>query len=159
MKGNIFVNYLFISIILLLIASCAKEEDYSGGGPVRFRIELNGRDSDLNGMYNYKKFESPRLSGERTGKSGLLVFYSSFDAERNIPVLSAFDIACPYDGDVQGGKIGNPDDNYNVTCNRCKSVYSLTSGGRVESGPAKRRLYIYRITPELPYRGFFNISN
>lgn len=153
--------YCLVSLLFLILwlTGCVEEESYSGGGPVRFRIELNGRDSDLNGMYNYKRFESPRLSGERTGKSGLLVFYSGFDAGRDIPVLTAFDLACPYDGDIQGGKIGNPDDSYHVTCSKCKSVYSLTTGGRVESGPAKRRLYIYRITPELPYRGYFNISN
>lgn len=148
---------LFIIFSLLLFASCAKEESHEFGGVVNFKLNLHSTDSDLNGLTNSKTFESRRLSTDRIGISGLLVFYADYDANRNLPVLLAYDMCCRNENrpDIKV----TPNSDLQAVCKTCGSTYDLINGGRVISGPAKEKLYNYRVTPQTPYQGIFYVTN
>lgn len=153
------LKYILLLVVssLLVFASCAKEEANEYGGLVNFKLNLHATDSNLNGLYNYGTFESQRLSTDRIGISGLLIFYANYDADRNMPVLVAYDLCCRNENrpDIKV----TPNSDLKAVCKTCGSTYDLINGGRVLEGPAKEKLYNYRITPQTPYQGIFYVTN
>lgn len=153
------VNLIVFSLILLfLFSSCGKEElKYTiPRSPVNFTVNLQGQDHVLNNFYATKYFDSYRLDREQVGYAGLLVFNYGSDSD-GLPALAAFDACCPNEGTRDAIVIANSEGK--AICNKCKSVYDLTIGGRPVSGPSTERLQSYPIAKEYPYHGVFRIRN
>lgn len=148
---------LLLLLSLLTFTSCAKEEVNEFGGLVNFQLNLHSIDRDLDGVTHSKTFESQRLSTDRIGISGLLVFYAEYDANRDLPVLVAYDLCCRYENRPDIKVI--PTNDLKAVCKTCGSEYDLLNGGRVLKGPAKEKLYNYQVTPNLPYQGIFYVTN
>lgn len=153
------VNLIAFSLILLfLFSSCGKEElKYTiPRSPVNFTVNLQGQDNKLNNLFESLYFNKPRLSGEYVGYAGLLVFTYGLDND-GLPALAAFDACCPNEGTRDAVVVA--DSEAKAICNKCKSVYDLTTGGRPVSGPSTERLQSYPIAKEYPYHGVFRIRN
>lgn len=126
-------------LFLLAFLSCAKEETRISlpYAPVNFKIDVIADKIDF---FGYATFERPRLMGEFTGYSGLLVFRNQDGT------LFAYDLCCPHEKNkyitVKPNTIGE------AVCPVCGSVYEIWTGlGNVKSGAGTQPLQTYRVLP------------
>lgn len=142
--------YIVCSVIAsLALFSCAKEQTHITipYAPVYFKIDVV---SDKIGFFDYAVFEKPRLMGEFTGYSGLLIFRNQDGT------IFAYDLCCPHeknkDVKVEANNVGE------AICPVCGSKYDIWTGlGNVKSGQARQPLQTYRVVPIS--EGVFRIQN
>lgn len=148
--NNKLVKITVLSFILLITTfSCGDEITSGGGGPVNFQLALgiSGEDKSLNNPFAYSTFTEARNKNERVGKSGLLVVNIGLDDYAR-PMLSAFDLCCPYEN-MSNIKVKVNNKELKAVCNACKSEFDILSGiGNRISGPASRGLFFYRVKSE-----------
>lgn len=140
-------------MLFVFLASCIKEEPRFTlpFSVVRFEIDLNGVDSDLQPSLN-KVFTKPRSRNEAVGYGGLLI-YRSYDNS-----IYAYDLSCPYEEDQS--VLVTPLDNGKAFCEKCESTYITMYGlGTPESGPSKESLQKYNVVPIAHRAGAFYIRN
>jgi len=147
-----------VLVFCFLFSSCGKEEELNRSGVlVNFKLELNGRDSDLQSLYHFEEFTEPRNSGEYLGAAGLLIFNAGYDDYAQIE-LKAFDLSCRHEGNASVRVKANSD--RKAVCPVCKSEYSLTERGRCMSGPALDKfLWQYSVLRENAANNIFVVRS
>ena len=147
---------LLIPLFVCLAFSC-EDEIYSPipWAPVGFTLELNGRDSELNGVLSYKTFTQKRFDADRLGYGGVLVI-NSIGTTTGIN-LKAYDLACPVEVDPNV-KIKPDADGIKATCPKCGAVYNISSHGIPISG-SKHPLRQYNVSPAAGISGTYIVTN
>lgn len=145
MRQNI-VKLSLLWVVLMMFASCGKEElKYTlPRMAVNYQINITLQDKELNGGGGVKSFTQPRLSTDRLGFGGLFVVNSGLFSG-DIPILYAFDLACPHEAS-SSVKVTPDAGGVTAKCNTCKSVYEILNGsGLCISGPSEKRLQRYNV--------------
>lgn len=162
MKKNI-LSVISLIIIAFCCTACGSEEEHNDipWAAVRFTINLESVDNSLKNPATTKVFtgDNVTIANQQVGFAGLLVVSGvELDSRTGNPVLYAFDLCCPNEcrKDVKIIPKG-----LEARCSLCNSVFDLTYGfGNATDGPAKNRklnLKRYKINPEMPYNGKYNI--
>lgn len=130
---------VFLVVVLLILVSCAKEENYVSSIPysvVKIDIQTQIQNN----------FDNPFYSQEYTEKGysgyGGVIAISNADAS----YIYAFDMCCPYESPAINRVIKQGTTALKVRCPKCGSVYNIADGtGAVVSGPSTEKLKSYRV--------------
>lgn len=151
---------IFLIFSTLFFISCGDENPrYTvPRSPVYFLINISLQDKDLNAGGGFKKFTAARLSKEQVGFGGLFVVNSGLLSDAGLPILYAYDLACPKE-DSREFKVEPQTGGVTAICKNCKSEYSILLGtGHVMSGPSKEPLQQYRVVATNSH-GEYRITN
>lgn len=121
------IKLFSLLIFIFLLPSCEKEESrYTlPYARVYFRIDINGRDSDLT-HFSHKTFTKPNTAAESVGYAGLLVF-RDYNGD-----IFAYDLACPYEKDKNIQV--KPNSSGHAVCPQCDSEYVIMYGTSERNG-------------------------
>lgn len=155
---KLLVRILFVGFLFTLAACGEEEEKYIiPSSPVNFKVNVNVQDKELATAMATKTFTSPRLAGEYTGYSGLLVVCSAVPITGSIYELYAYDLCCPHEKQVET-KV-QPQTDGTAKCPKCGSVYDIISGvGNVKSDPSENNLQRYSARYSNSEPGVFYIT-
>lgn len=156
MKITVYISLIILSISFL---ACGSEEadNIIPVSQVAFKVNVNAQDKELTTAMATKTFTQPRLAGEYTGYSGLLIVCSANPITGSIYQLYAYDLCCPHEKQMQVKVTPNTDGT--AKCSKCGSVFDIISGvGNVKSGPSKENLQRYTARYSNGEPGVFYIS-
>ncbi len=131
MKCKHIFGVLFLTCLL---TACAKEEEpplpYVR---VEFSIPLASHPSLMSGMP-----EKVHQRYDGYNKNGVIIVPNGFDGYE----FEAFDATCTHDLATEASSINVDETGFTATCPRCKTVYSIRTGGYATDG--KTRLQPYK---------------
>lgn len=157
---NMKTNILFTLLAILTFCSCGEEDPLYTvpRSAVYFVLNTSVQDKELSGGGGTKTFTTGRLATDRMGFGGLLVVNSGMLSDGGLPILYAYDLACPKE-DKRNITVKPDKSGVSATCPSCKSEFSIILGtGHVMSGPSTEPLQRYRISATNAY-GEYRVIN
>ncbi len=141
-----------ISLILLVLfsLSCTKvQEQRFVLQSIYLILDLNARDKELVGTYNFKEITAPRTASEVMSKPyiGVLVI-SGLNSITGEETYYAFDLRCPYESNNKTKIQADPEKNGYASCPACGSKYDLRTGigfPTGDEGPSTYQLTSYPV--------------